>query len=449
VLFKPIILAAGLGSRMKSETPKPLHKICGKEMINMILDSCQNAGLSPAIIVIPENSDQFESVTRKKTQYVIQKQPKGSGDALSQIKQLSEYENIIVLNSDIPLITPSTISKLIESHIESNATITLLTSIPTENKGLGRILRDDKNNILSIIEEVDVDSQTRNIEEINVGAYCFQSSWVSQALKELHPANNGELYLTDLIHIASSQSQHIESVKLNDSNEGLGVNDRAQLVKLESILRTQINNKLLLNGITIIDPKTTYIDQDVQISKDTTINPNTHIKDGSIIGSNCVIGPDCTIQGSYIGNDCVTVSSTIEYSKIYDNVHIGPYAHIRKDSILEKNVHIGNYCEIKNSHIGQNSKSGHFSYLGDARIGKNVNIGAGTITCNYDGSKKNKTIIEDNAFIGSNTMLVAPVTIGSNSITGVSSVITKNVPKNSKAIGSPARIFKTDQRKHR
>ena len=220
------------------------------------------------------------------------------------------------------------------------------------------------------------------------------------------------------------------------------------MAKLEKIVRTQINNELLLNGVTMIDPETTYIDQNVTISKDTIINPNTYIQDGSIIGNNCVVGPNSTIKGSHIGDNCVILSSTIEYSKIHNNVHIGPYSHIRKDTILEENVRIGNYCEIKNSHIGKNSKSGHFSYLGDSTVGKNVNIGAGTITCNYDGTNKNNTIIEDNVFIGSNTMLVAPVTVGENSITGTSSVVTKNVPKNSKAIGAPARILKRDSSKH-
>ena len=430
---------------MKSKTPKPLHKICGKEMIRMILDSCESAGLPQSITIVPDNFDNFEKVTLNRTKYVTQKKANGSGDALLQITQLPMPDNIIVLNSDVPLITDSTISKMITSHIKSDAYITLLTSIQSENKGLGRILRNGKKDILDIIEESDTDNETSHITEINVGIYCFKSSWVLKTIKELKPSNSGEIYLTDLINIASSQNKNISSIMLEDKNEGLGVNDRSQLAKLETIVRNQINHKLLLSGVTIIDPATTYIDQDVTISEDSIINPNTYIQKGSFIGANCVIGPNCTIKGSYIGDNCVILSSTVEYSKIYNNVQIGPYSHIRKDSILEENVRIGNYCEIKNTLIGENSKSGHFSYLGDSAIGKNVNIGAGTITCNYDGSDKNKTIIEDNVFIGSNTMLVAPVTVGENSITGTSSVVTKNVPKNSKAIGSPARIFKKNQ----
>lgn len=434
---------------MKSNIPKPLHKICGKEMINMILDSCKESGLPSAITIVPEKFDDFEKVTQNRTEYVVQKEAKGSGDALLQIKTSTIPSNIIVLNSDVPLIKASTILKMMDHHLKSKADITLLTSIPPSNQGFGRILRNNNQEILGIVEENDTDAETHSIDEINVGIYCFKSSWVTEAINELSPSSNGEIYLTDLIHIASTQNKTIKSIMLNDSSEGLGVNDRSQLAKLEKIIRDQINHDLLIQGVTIIDPETSYIDQDVKISEDTTIYPNTHIKEGSIIGNNCIIGPDCSIKGSNIGNNCVITSSSIEYSQIYDEVQIGPYSHIRKDSILGKNVKIGNYCEIKNSSIGQNSKSGHFSYLGDSMIGENVNIGAGTITCNYDGTNKNKTIIEDNVFIGSNTMLVAPIKIGKNSITGTASVITKNVPENSKAIGAPARIFKRDQSKQK
>lgn len=432
---------------MNSNTPKPLHKICGKEMLNMILESCELANLATAITIVPEKFDNFKTATKYKTEYIAQKQAKGSGDALSLISQSEIPDNIIVLNGDIPLIKNSTLTNLMEHHIESNAPITLLTAIPPDNNGLGRILRNSENNILSIIEENDTDNTTRHIKEINVGVYCFKSSWLMKSMGNLRPSRKGEIYLTDLINIASNQNNPINSVTLDDYTEGLGVNDRAQLAKLEKLVRTQINNELLLNGVTIIDPDTSYIDQDIKISKDTIIYPNTHIKEGTVIGDNCVIGPDSTIKGSNIGQNCVIASSTIEYSKIHNKVHIGPYSHIRKDSILEENVRIGNYCEIKNSHIGKNSKSGHFSYLGDSIIGENVNIGAGTITCNYDGKNKNKTIIGDNAFIGSNTMLVAPIKIGANSITGTSSIITKDIPENAKAIGSPARIFKGDKPK--
>ena len=441
--YDAVILAAGKGTRMKSRIPKVLHKIAGTEMLKIILTTAENAGISSFVTVVPENHEQFVTAVGQQTQLVVQKEAKGSGHAVLQSKPiLSKSDNIVVLNGDVPLIKSSTLSKMMLKHSESGATVTLLTSRLVSNEGMGRIVRSNDGQISSIIEDKEATPELRKIDEVNAGIYCFRGAWLWKALETLKISGQGEYYLTDLIALANAQGLKIESIESIHPHEAQGVNNRVELSKIEAVQREIIQNNLMKKGVTIVDPKATYIDLDVSIGIDTTIYPNTHIKSGTEIGHDCIIGPNSNIDSSSIGNLCKIESSSIESSEIRDRVHIGPYSHIRSGTVIEDDAYIGNYSEIKNSSIGKQTKCGHFSYIGDAKVGNQVNIGAGTITCNYDGERKNKTVIEERAFIGCDTMLVAPVHIGIGATTGAGSVVNKDVPNYSKAVGSPARVLR-------
>ncbi len=428
---------------MNSDTPKVLHKICGTEMLNIVLDTTFAAGITSSVTVVPKENDLFKVAVKGKTTFTVQKEAKGSGHALLQSsRQTVDAKNIIVLNGDVPLVKSTTIESLISRHDESAAAVTILTSRSVSPDGLGRVVRNQYGSIEAVVEEKEAEAETLSINEINVGVYCFQVPWVWNALEALKPSSSGEFYITDLVALASAQELTIESIESKDPNEVRGVNNRVELSELELVVRERILHDWMLNGVTVIDPRTTYIDQGVEIGRDTTVHPNSHIRKGSRIGSRCVIGPDSTIDNSILGDFCEINSSIVEDAELHNRVEVGPFSHIREGTLLENRVRIGNYTEIKNSHLGKGTKSGHFSYLGDADIGTNVNIGAGTVTCNYDGKNKHRTVIGDDAFIGCDTMLVAPVNVGRRTFTGTGSVVTKDVPADSKAIGSPARVLR-------
>lgn len=441
--YDAVILAAGKGTRMKSRIPKVLHRIAGTEMLKIVLTTAKDAGISSLVTIVPENHNEFITSVGKYTQLAVQKEAKGSGHAVLQSKPLlSKSDNIVVLNGDVPLIKSSTLSEMMLKHSESGATVTLLTSRQVSNEGMGRIVRSDDGCICSIVEDKEATPDLRKIDEVNAGIYCFRGPWLWKALESLKISDEGEYYLTDLIGLANVQGLKIESTESIQPYEAQGVNNRVELSRIEAVQRERILDNLMRSGVTIIDPNATYIDLDVNIGLDTTIYPNTYIKGGTQIGNDCIIGPNSNINSSSIGNSCKIESSSIEDSEIKNRVRIGPYSHIRSGTIIEDDVHIGNYSEIKNSSIGKQTKCGHFSYLGDAQVGQQVNIGAGTVTCNYDGEKKNKTVIKEKAFIGCATMLVAPVHIGIGATTGAGSVVNKDVPDYSKVVGSPARALR-------
>lgn len=443
--FKAIILAAGAGTRMKSSLPKVLHKLSGKPMIALVMDSITKTGIQDIIAVVPPSHESFKETFEEKIAIAVQKHPMGSGHALLQCRQtVSNIENILVINGDMPLIKTETLSDLMKQHKSSKADLTLLTGRVPDPRDFGRIVRNDKGKVTNVVEESEANGAQLLINEINAGAYCFKTSWLWAALESLKPSKSGEFFLTDLIFFAESINLTIESIS-TDYQEIIGVNNKSDLAKAEKILRTATCESLMEAGVRIIDPDTTYIDLEALIGADTVIFPNTHIRGSTNISANCEIGPNCEITNSSVGASCVIRSSTIESAMIHDNVSIGPYSHIREGSILNEDVSIGNYVEIKNSTLGRGTKSGHHCYLGDSDIGSNVNIGAGTITCNYDGEQKHRTTIKDNAFIGSDTKLVAPVTIGKQSITGAGSIVTKDIPDFAKGVGSPARILKEDR----
>jgi len=441
-----IVLAAGNGCRMKSQTPKPLHKVCGREMINMVLDSVELSGIKSSITIVPSDYQLFKSSVGDRTRFEIQKQPKGTGHALLQAKRLARNSShILVINGDIPLITSETISELVYIHEKKKSTATFLTARKSNPSGSGRILRTSTGAVEAIVEEEEADIHAKNINEVNCGVYCFASPWVWSALDSLKPSTTNEFYITDLVALAVAQNHTVETLQTPQETETINVNDRVQLAEAESILQSRIRSKWMESGVTMIDPPSTYIDQDVYIGKDTSIFPNTHIQRGSKIGQNCRIGPDTTVKSSNIGHKSKITHSFVEDASLGENVSVGPFSRIRAGTVLENNVYVGNHAEIKNSTLGGETKCGHFSYIGDAIIGKNVNVGAGTITCNYDGLSKHSTVIGNYAFIGSNTMIVAPVVIGDNAITGTGSIVNKNVPEGAKAIGAPIRIIKGER----
>ncbi|MBN18862.1 MAG: UDP-N-acetylglucosamine diphosphorylase/glucosamine-1-phosphate N-acetyltransferase [Chloroflexi bacterium] len=444
-----IILAAGMGTRMKSNTLKPLHKICGKEMLRILISTLNKTKVEKIYVIIPPKADHIISlINNKNIEFIEQSNPNGTCGALIQAKeQIKNSENTLVLYADVPLIKESTINSLFNKHVKSKSEISLITSYKENPKGFGRIIRSNNKSITAIEEDKNIKNTIKkNIKEINVGVYYFKSQWLYHNISKIKPYNN-EFLLTDIINIANIESKLITSIILDDLNEGIGINTMLDLSRANEILRKRLLENLMLKGINIIDPKSVYIDIDSVVRNNAILLPNTHISGKSIIGNYSEIGPNTTITNSIIGENSSIKNSIITESKIGKYCTIGPYSLIRDKSKILNNVHIGNNCEIKNSKIGNGTKSSHFSYIGDADIGANVNIGAGTVTCNFDGTYKNKTIIADECFIGSSTMLVAPIKLGKNSKTGAGSVITKDVPPNYIAMGIPAKSKKISDRK--
>tara|TARA_B100001750_G_C15482744_1_gene586464 strand:+ start:206 stop:1555 length:1350 start_codon:yes stop_codon:yes gene_type:complete len=437
-------MAAGKGTRMKSKLPKMLQPICGKPMVGYVADAIRNTGINDIYGVIPGNADGFSQafgypITLINQQYGTH----GTGSAIYSSKDIikQSIDNVLVINGDLPLITPDTILMLMEHHNSSGADISLLTvkSIPTLDMG---IVVKDANNRITHIAEYDSDRQISDGEG-NVGAYCFKTYSLGKAIAKLKPNKDGDYRITDLIPMANNNSLRIGSVLVEDCDQALGVNNGIDLSLVRNIMQKRINEKWLLNGVSIIEP--VYIDESVQLSSDSIIYPNTFIMGNSEVGPNTTIGPNSVITDSFIGEYSKITQSVVENAVLEDSIDVGPYSHIRPDSYIESNVHIGNFAEIKNSRIGRGTQIGHFSYIGDSVVGIEVNIGAGVITCNFDGLEKHRTSIGDRAFIGSDSLLVAPVNIGADASTGAGSVITKDVPDGATVIGMPAR--KTPQKK--
>ena len=448
--YTAVILAAGMGTRMKSRTPKALHRICGREMLLLVIDSVRAAGVDDITVVVPRNSQPFREALGDSVRYANQAEPLGTAHALLQARSASKCaENILVLYGDTPLIRGDTLSDLMQRHHQSEACVSLVTAIAAKPDGMGRIIREDKGrdevgSITAIVEELNADNETMAIREVNSGLYCFRASWLWRNLERLAPASNGEILLTDLIQAAVEQGLPVESITSDDPHETMGVNDRLQLAEAETILRQRIREQWMLGGVTMPDSSGVYIDKAATLKPDTVILPNTHITGKSVIGEGCKIGPNTIIDNAHIGDDCEIVSSVVRDSTLESGVDVGPFSHIRGGSHIEAGVHVGTSAEVKNSRLGRGTKMGHFSYMGDATLGANVNVGAGAITCNFDGESKHETVIGKDAFIGSDTMLVAPVKIGARASTGAGAVVTKDVPANSTVIGVPARVRQTE-----
>ncbi len=440
-----VILVAGKGTRMKSGIPKALHLVCGKEMVTLIVDSVRAAGINRIVVVVAPESDSIKAILGNDVNYVEQTDQLGTGHALLQAREVLEgVSEITVLAGDTPLIRSGSLESLARIQRDNSALITILTAVVGDPSDLGRIVRDDKG-INAVIEHYMASPEDLKIREVNSGAYRIKSSWLWPVLKSLQPSSNGEVLLTDLVAVAASdRSGSVTSVTAQDPTEILGINDRVQLAAAEKIMRGRICKRLMLKGVTIPDPQSVYIDINVKIGEDAIVMPNTHVLGQSIIGRGCRIGPNSIIKDSSIGDGCSVLASAVTEATLENEVEIGPFSNVRSGTYLESYVNIGTTVELKKTRIGRNSKVNHFSYIGDADIGSEVNIGAGTITCNYDGIEKHSTRIGDGALIGSDTMLVAPVDVGSNARTGAGAIVTNDVPEGTLVVGSPARVKKKE-----
>ena len=438
-----VVLAAGQGVRMKSRTPKVLHPVCGKEMIRYPLELLKESGVGHIVVVVsPSNGAAIQELLGNEVEYLVQPEVLGTGDAVHRAVGVlgCRATHLLVQNADVPLVKLESMQRLMERHRAESSQMTMLTVTGVKTADLGRVLRDQQGQVVNIVEATDWEGPSDSPAEVNVGTYCFEMDWLKNHLERIEPSVKGEKYLTALVPIGVSQGSRIQGVAAQDPSEMLGVNNRLQLAQVEAVQRQRILERCMLGGVTIQDPCSVYIDANVTIGADTVILPNTMLLGLSNIGEECQIGPNTVIRDCSVGDRCRVTASMLEESVMDNDVDMGPFSHLRPGTRLETGVHIGNYVEVKNSRLATGAVTGHFCYLGDADIGAKVNIGAGTITCNYDGKEKQFTIVEEGAFIGCDTMLVAPVTVGAKATTGAGAVVTKDVPQGRLAIGVPARI---------
>lgn len=432
-----VILAAGKGVRMRSHIPKVVHQVAGIPMIKHVANAVSQAGIDKITLVVGQEAELIKEVfAGQEINYALQAQQLGTGHALLQASaQVQDDDTVVVVAGDTPLLQSNTLRQLIAHHRTTQATATVLSTIVAQPFGYGRIVRDTNGQLLRIVEEKDANPSEKAIAEINSGMYCFQVKEAFAALQKLGAGNaQGEYYLTDILEIIKNDGQKVEVFLTEARDDIYGINNREQLAQAEMILRQRKNRELMMAGVTIIDPATTFIDSEVQIGMDTTIYPFTIIAGTSIIGESCVIGPNSHLNDSQVGDQVVIESSRIKEAVIGDACNIGPFAYLRPGAVLHREVKIGDFVEIKKSVIGAGSKIPHLSYVGDAQLGNHVNVGAGTITCNYDGTNKWATILEDRVFIGSNTNLVAPVRVGQDAVIGAGSTITQDVPADTLAV---------------
>ena len=435
-LITGVILAAGQGKRMHSVHPKVLHHVAGKPMLLHVLEAARGAGVDDPIVVVGHGREELLS-TLPHLNYVVQEAQMGTGHAVAQAKTAipKESSGVLVLCGDTPLLTAEVLGALVEHHRVTGAAATILTAELEDPQGYGRILRDGSWSVQRIVEQRDANPAEAAIREINSGTYIFEKDDLFAALENITPDNSqGEYYLTDVIRVFCNEGKKVSALKAKDPQEVLGINDRIQLARAGEVLHRRKNRELMLEGVTIVDPATTWVDADVTIGQDTILLPGTLIEGSTVIGRECRIGPSCRLRDCRVGEGSQVQYAVLVGSSFGRECKIGPFAYIRPDSKVGNHVKIGDFVEIKKTTIGDGSKVPHHTYLGDSLLGANVNIGAGTITCNYDGEKKSVTTIRDNVFVGSNSNLVAPVEIGKNAYIAAGSTINENVPEDSLAI---------------
>ncbi|HYN36983.1 MAG TPA: bifunctional UDP-N-acetylglucosamine diphosphorylase/glucosamine-1-phosphate N-acetyltransferase GlmU [Actinomycetota bacterium] len=443
-----VVLAAGGGTRMKSGLPKVLHPAAGRPLLVHVLASVEPLEVEGRYAVISSRAEQFEKVLADSdlldpVELVIQDPPRGTADAVkSALSAIGDrFKTILVLQGDSPLIQTGTLDALLHVHFDNSSSATVLTARISDPTGYGRIVRSDDGNVERIVEERDTSYEEREIDEINAGVYVFQVDALRSALEDVEDANaQGEYYLTDVVPALRSKG-HTSLGYRTHPEEVLGVNSRAQLARVAELLRRRECDRLMNDGVTIVDPNTTYIDVSVQIARDATIHPFTFLEGRTSIGEGAEIGPQVRIVDSHIAEEATISFAVVRESFIGPQASVGPFASLRPGTRLERGARLGTFVESKNSTLGEDSKANHLSYLGDAQIGRGVNVGAGTITCNWDGTEKHATIIDDEAYIGSDTMLVAPTRVGKRAATGAGSVVTGDVPDEALAVGVPARII--------
>jgi bifunctional UDP-N-acetylglucosamine pyrophosphorylase/glucosamine-1-phosphate N-acetyltransferase len=439
-----IILAAGQGTRMKSATIKILHRAAGRPIIDYVLDLAAEIGARSPIMVIGHQRDAVRAAVGERARYATQEEQKGTGHAVLQAAPLVDSERVLILSGDVPLTRPETLRRLLDEHHRSQNALTLLTMKLDDPAMYGRIVRDAAGDVTHIVEAKDASDDEKRINEVNAGIYVFEAEYLFDNLRNLSTNNSqGEYYLTDLLGVLRNSGKRVGAVVVDDLIEALGVNSRADLASVEGEIQRRVVATLMNGGVTFRNPATVVIDSGVTIGNDTVVYPFVTIEGNTTIGSRCVIEPGVHLINVTTGDDVHLKTGTVaEDAVIESDASVGPYAHLRPGSRLGRRVKIGNFVETKKAVFGDGAKASHLSYIGDAEVGAETNIGAGTITCNYDGVNKHKTIIEDGVFIGSDTQLVAPVRIGKGAYVGAGSTITKDVPPEALALSrTPQRII--------
>lgn len=440
-----LVLAAGKGTRMKSRLPKVLHKVGGKAMVERVLDTVNAVGVDRSVVIVGFGGEEVRAYLGDRCEYVTQAEQKGTGHAVREAKPvLGDFDGTIVLMcGDTPLVTEDTIKTLLNEHATTGAAATVLTAHMENPTGYGRIIRDEEGKVLRIVEQKDGTPDELAVQEINTGMYAFDSQKLWPCLAQLSDDNaQGELYITDVVGILVNAGERVSAYMTMDEDESLGVNSRVQLAEAERILRNRKLRELMDAGVTIIDPATTYVAPEVVVGSDTILHPGTILEGNTVIGKECEIGPHTRFTNVTVGDKNVIHFTYAHDCEIKNGTDIGPYVHLRPNTVIGDKVHIGNFVEVKNSIVGEGTKFPHLSYIGDSDVGGGVNIGCGTITVNYDGKIKHRTRIDDGAFVGCNTNLVAPVHVGAYSYIGAGSTITKDVPDKALAVGRARQMIK-------
>ena len=439
-----VILAAGRGTRMKSDVPKVLHPLGGRPMLGYIIDTLRRAGVRRILVVAGRDAPALRQAFGDRVEYVVQRRPLGTGHALAQaLPRLGRHALAYVIYGDMPLVSPTTFRAL-RRAVGGSIAAAVATRVVAETHRFGRIVRDPAGRFLRIVEEKDATPEEAAIREVNAGVYCVRVPEIASALRRVRPANRqGEYYLTDAVGLLAAGGREVVTVDVPDADEMIGINARAELAQADAVIRRRILARLMDAGVTVVDPASTVVHDGIRIGRDTVLHPGTILTGRTVIGGRCSIGPGARIHDSVLGRGIEVRDSTLEGSRLGDGTVVGPYAHLRSGTVVGRRVEIGNYAEMKKVRVGDRTKVHHKSYLGDAWIGADVNIGAGTVTCNYGADRrKHRTTIGDGAYIGSDSMLVAPVRIGRGAVTGAGSVVTKDVPPRSVAVGVPARVIR-------
>ena len=442
-----IILAAGLGTRMKSATVKVLHRAAGRPIIEYVLDLAADVSDQQPVVVVGHQRESVQKTIGNRARFAVQEQQLGTGHAVMQTAALlegSSGKRILILSGDVPLTRAETLRKMIDQHDSEGNALTLLTMKPADPAMYGRIVRDRDGSVVKIVEAKDASPDEKKINEVNGGIYIFNADDLFKNLRSLSTNNaQGEYYLTDLLAVLRKQGRRVGAVVVDDPDEALGVNSRSELATVESVIQRRVVEKLMSKGVTFRNPATVVIDSTVTIGADTVVYPFVTLEGMTQIGEGCVVDPGVHLINTKVGDDVHLKTGTVaDDATIEDQASVGPYAHLRPGTHLGKHVKVGNFVETKKAVFGEGSKASHLSYIGDAEVGKDVNIGAGTITCNYDGVNKHKTVLEDGVFIGSDTQLVAPVRVGKGAYVGAGSTVTKDVPPDALALSrTPQKII--------
>ncbi|MHB0858459.1 MAG: bifunctional UDP-N-acetylglucosamine diphosphorylase/glucosamine-1-phosphate N-acetyltransferase GlmU [Anaerolineae bacterium] len=438
-----VILAAGQGTRMRSRLPKVLHPVGGVPMVLWSVGNAKKLGAEPVVLVVGVGADAVRAIVGKNVLYAEQAEQLGTGHATLQARDLlaGRSEAVLVLYGDMPNLRIETLEGLVALHRKGRPAVTMLSVLADDSMGFGRVVRDGSGAVQEVVEEAVATPEILALKELNCGVYCFDADWLWRNLPHVPVTQpKGEYYLTDTVGLAVSQGLPVQALTIRDVAEVQGINTRVHLARSERIMRERTAERLMLEGVTLIDPATAYVDATVQVGRDTVIHPNTFLYGTTVVGEACELGPNTLVRDSRVGDRCRIVSSVVEGAELEAAVEIGPFAHLRQGAHLGQGVHMGNFGEIKNAYLAPGTKMGHFSYVGDAQIGEGVNIGAGTITCNYDGVRKHLTVIEREVFVGSGAMLVAPVRLGERARIGAGSVVTHDVPDDALVYGVPARV---------